>query len=67
MLSAHFFVFFGLPSTIDYCRNTFQLDKTTNTYISYGDPNYKCNTFDNNGWIITFYVFLCIYFGLMAY
>ena len=64
---AHYFVFFGLPSTIKQCEQTYQLDKESNTYIAYGEPGYKCNTFGNNGWIITFYLLLCVYFFIQAY
>ena len=67
IIIAHYFVFFGLPSTIAYCKDNYQLDQANNSYIDYDNPNYVCNTFQNNGWIITFYLFLCIYFFLQAY
>jgi len=64
---AHFFVFFYLPSTVAECKGRVQLDKETNEYIYYDDPRYKCNTFTNNGFIITFYLLLCVYFFVQAY
>ena len=67
LIVSHYFVFFGLPSTIAYCQNTVQLDTSTNEYVYYNDPGYKCNTFTNNGWIITFYLMLCAYLSIQAY
>ena len=67
IILSHYFVFFGVPSTIYYCQNTVQLDNTTKTYVHYGEPGYKCNTFQNNGWIITFYLMLCLYLTIQAY
>ena len=64
---SHYFVFFGLVSTISYCKVHPQLDKDSNQLISFGEPNYRCNTFDNNGWIITFYFIICIYLAIQAY
>ena len=46
---------------------TDQVDQTTGETISFDEPGYVCNTFTNNGWIITFYLFLCVYFALQAY
>ena len=67
IICAHICVFFLLPSTIADCKNTLQLDKDTNEYINYEQPGYKCNTFTNNGFIITFYLLLCLYFFAQAY
>ena len=33
----------------------------------YGSPEYECNTFSSNGFIIAFYILCCIYFGLQSY
>lgn len=67
ILVSHYFVFFGLPSTIQYCKDTVQLSPQKNQYVKYGEPGYQCNTFTNNGWIITFYLFLCVYLSLQAF
>ena len=64
LCTSHIYVFFSLPDSVAMCKDTLQVDASNNSLVFYGDPGYRCNTFNNNGWIITFYLFLCVYFGL---
>ena len=67
LVVAHIFIFFGLTQTVQYCQEHIQTNPETGAQIQYGDPGYQCNTFQDNGWIITFYIFVCFYFFFSAY
>ena len=45
VLLGHYFIFFGLPSTVGYCTSNPQMNRDTGDLLSYGEEGYKCNTF----------------------